>query len=287
MGTESNTCSSRGGVARKPTHRSTLSRGTDSEPIVHPAGWTMGCPSKWHDGRVIDVPRPGPDTIARADRALVRTVDALSSSEYAEPSQLPGWTRAHVVAHLALNAEGLAGVLHGAHVGQPQPMYASPGARDADIEELATAAPADLRERLLAGTARFGEALVAMHETDWDGRFERTPGGPDFALRNVTLMRLREVEIHHADLGTGYTPDDWPDDFRAILLESMTKRPYPTPFDVRPTDLDHTWHYGQGDAGNGPVVTGTSAALGWWLTGRGSGEGLTSDSNDLPEVETW
>ena len=37
----------------------------------------------------------------------------------------------------------------------------------------------------------------------------------------------------------------------------------------------------------GPVVTGTSAALGWWLTGRGTGEGLTSDSNDLPEVETW
>ena len=33
--------------------------------------------------------------------------------------------------------------------------------------------------------------------------------------------------------------------------------------------------------------TGTSAALGWWLTGRGSGEGLTSDSDELPEVETW
>ncbi|HSF36547.1 MAG TPA: maleylpyruvate isomerase N-terminal domain-containing protein, partial [Nocardioides sp.] len=78
---------------------------------------------------MIDVPRPDPDTIARADRALVRTVDALSESQYAEPSQLPGWTRAHVVAHLALNGEGLAGVLHGAHVGRPAPMYASPEAR--------------------------------------------------------------------------------------------------------------------------------------------------------------
>jgi maleylpyruvate isomerase len=253
----------------------------------------MRCPPRWHDGQVIDVPRPDPDTIARADRALVRTVDALSDSQYAEPSQLPGWTRAHVVAHLALNAEGLAGVLHGAHVGRPEPMYASPEARDADIEELAAGAPADLRERFLAGTARFGEALAAMHEPDWEGRFERVPGGPDFALRNVVLMRLREVEIHHADLGTGYTAADWPADFRAILLESMTKRPYPAPFDVRPTDLDRTWHYGpssedsDGDGDGGPVVTGTSAALGWWLTGRGSGEGLTSDSNDLPEVETW
>ena len=112
----------------------------------------MRCLSKWHDGRVIDVPRPDPDTIARADRALVRTVDALSDPQYAEPSQLPGWTRAHVVAHLALNGEGLAGVLHGAHVGRPQPMYASPEARDADIEELAAAAPDELRERFLAAT---------------------------------------------------------------------------------------------------------------------------------------
>lgn len=232
-----------------------------------------------------DVLRPHPDLIARADQALVRTVDALSDHEYAEPSQLPGWTRGHVVAHLALNAEGLAGVLHGAHIGRPQPMYATPEARDADIAELATAEPTELRERFLAATARFGEALEAMSESDWDGRFERTPGGPDFALGNAVLMRLREVEIHHADLDAGYSAEDWPQDFRTILLESMTKRPYPAPFSVRPTDLDGTWHYGEG--GGGPIVSGTSAALGWWLTGRGAGEGLTSDSGALPEVESW
>lgn len=232
-----------------------------------------------------DVLRPHPDLIARADQALVRTVDALSDHEYAEPSQLPGWTRGHVVAHLALNAEGLAGVLHGAHLGQPRPMYASPDARDADIAGLATAEPTELRERFLAATARFGEALEAMSESDWDGRFERTPGGPDFALGNVVLMRLREVEIHHADLGAGYSAADWPEDFRRILLESMTKRPFPSPFSVRPTDLDGRWHYGEG--GGGPVVSGASAALGWWLTGRGAGEGLTSDAGALPEVESW
>lgn len=232
-----------------------------------------------------DVLRPDPDLIARADRALVRTVDQLSDAQYAEASQLPGWTRAHVVAHLALNAEGLAGVLHGAHVGQTQPMYASPEARDEDIEELAAAEPAEVRERFMASTSLFAEALDAMHEDDWDGRFERTPGGPDFALVNVVLMRLREVEIHHADLGAGYSAEDWPDDFAAILLESMTKRPYPAPFSVRPTDLDRTWRYGDGEAG--PVVSGTAAALGWWLTGRGSGEGLTSDAGTLPEVESW
>lgn len=236
-------------------------------------------------GPVSDAAGRAPDLLPAADQALVRTVDGLDDAAWSRPSLLPGWTRAHVVAHLALNAEGLAGVLHGAHVGRPQPMYASAEARDTDIDELAAAAPAEVRERFLAGTAGFARALAAMHEGDWDGRFERTPGGPDFALANVALMRVREVEVHHADLDAGYTAADWPEGFRTLLLDSMTKRPYPAPFVVRPTDLDGTWTYGEG--GGGPVVTGPSAAAGWWLTGRGSGEGLTSDTNELPEVETW
>lgn len=265
-----------------PTHRSTFSRRSDTEPIVHPPGWVA---RRWHDGPVTSVARPSPEMIARADHALVRTVDALSDADHAGPSLLPDWTRRHVIAHLTLNAEGLAGVLHGAHVGQPQPMYASPEARDADIAELTAAGPAELRDRFLSATARFSQALDAMHEDDWDGRFERTPGGPEFALVNVVLMRVREVEIHHADLGAGYSAADWPADFREVLLHSMTKRSYPAPFGVRPTDLDATWHYGEGEGG--PVVSGTSAALGWWLTGRGSGDGLSTDAGTLPEVQSW
>ncbi len=228
-----------------------------------------------------------PGLLADADQALVRAVDGLDDAAYAEPSLLPGWTRAHVVAHLALNAEGLGGVLHGAHLGQPQPMYPSSERRDTDIAELAAVAPAELRERFLAGTALFSEAMAAMHEADWDGHFERTPGAPRFSLTSVPLMRLREVEIHHADLDAGHTADDWPAGFRTVLLDSMTKRAYPAPFAVRATDLDRTWHYGDGGDDGAPVVSGTSSALGWWLTGRGAGEGLTTDSSTLPEVGSW
>ena len=235
--------------------------------------------------RVTDLTGLSPDLLARADHELIRTVDGLPDPAYAEPSLLPGWTRAHVVAHVTLNAEALAGVLHGAHLGDPPTMYASQEARDADIEELAGVAPTELRERFLAATGRFTEALEAMAPTDWEGRFDRTPGGQSIALANVPLMRLREVEIHHADLAAGYGPDDWEADFRRVLLDSLTKFTTREPFTVRPTDLDGTWHYGEGDGG--PVVTGTSAALGWWLTGRGSGEGLTSDTGTLPEMEAW
>ena len=66
-------------------------------------------------------------------RRLVRSVDTMPDSSGRQPSLLPGWTRAHVVAHLTLNAEGLAGALEGVHEGRPVPMYRSQEARDTDI----------------------------------------------------------------------------------------------------------------------------------------------------------
>ncbi|WP_165355249.1 maleylpyruvate isomerase family mycothiol-dependent enzyme [Nocardioides oleivorans] len=220
-----------------------------------------------------------------ADHSLVRTVDALSDSQYAEPSQLPGWSRAHVVAHLTLNAEALGGVLHAAHTGRQRPMYASDEARDADIESLAASGPSEVRDRFLASTTFFGDALAAMHEHDWAGSFDRTPGVRTVRLVDVPLMRVREVEIHHADLGVGHTAEDWSPDFCAVLLESLTRVDPGVSFEVRPTDLDRTWRYGQDDGG--PVITGRAGAIGWWLTGRGTGAGLTSDTGALPEMEAW
>lgn len=225
------------------------------------------------------------ELIRHADHSLVRTVDGLSEAAWAEPSLLPDWTRGHVVAHLALNAEGLSRVLTGAHLGQPQAMYDSSEARDTDIDELATAPVPDVRSRLLASTTSFRRALTTMREEDWEARFERTPGGPSFAVASIPLMRVREVEIHHADLGAGYSADDWPTAFAALLLRSMTKRPYPAPFTAEATDLGRTWSYGEG--GGGPAVTGRSADLGWWLTGRGPGERLTCDADALPRIEAW
>ena len=64
----------------------------------------------------------------------------------------------------------------------------------------------------------------------------------------------------------------------------MTRRDWPEPFRVTPTDLDGAWTFGEG---SGPTVSGTAADLGWWLTGRGSGEGLTSDRGELPKVGAW
>jgi maleylpyruvate isomerase len=219
-----------------------------------------------------------------ATNRLVRTVDGFTGGDWGAPSSLPGWTRAHVVAHLALNAEGLADALTGIVQDEPTPMYASQEDRDRDIEELAGGDPAELRERLLAGCTLYADAWTALPDDAGGATFERTAGGPTIPAGATLGMRLREVEIHHVDLDAGYAHTDWPPRFCEILLGSMTKREWAESFTVAPTDLDGTWTYGEG---TGPSVSGSAADLGWWLTGRGSGEGLTSDSGNLPKVGAW
>ena len=226
-----------------------------------------------------------PTLLQEADRRLVRTVDGLTGEELLAPSLLPGWTRAHVVAHLTLNGEALERVLQGRRRGETVPMYDSPEARDRDIDHLALADPAVLRERLLAATTCFEEALTPMTDEDAAATFERTPGGQVIRVGNIALMRLREVEIHHADLGAGYTPLDWPDAFCAVLIESMAKYQDTAPFRVLARDLARTWQIGDGEGG--PLVAGDAAAVGWWLTGRGHGEGLDCDAGSLPELSPW
>lgn len=96
--------------------------------------------------------------LASATDRLLRTIDDMPYAAFAEPSVLPGWSRAHVLAHLALNAKGLAGVL--TTIGQPDPlpMYASAARRDADIDRLATEPPARIADRVAVGAS-----MLAAH----------------------------------------------------------------------------------------------------------------------------
>ncbi|MDF1602676.1 maleylpyruvate isomerase family mycothiol-dependent enzyme [Nocardioides sp. YIM 152315] len=218
--------------------------------------------------------------LPEATRRLVRTVDALPDPAYAEPSGLPGWTRAHVVAHLALNAEGLAGALTGVVEGRRVSMYRSQEDRDGDIESLATAAPAVLRSRLLGACTDLADAIDAVPDDEGETVVERVPGGRTFRVGDVPWMRLGEVEIHHADLDAGYTHPQWPDAFVLHVLDSKHLRdPAAGAFSLQPTDLDRAWSAGTG----GPTVTGTASELAWWLTGRPA-PGLTCEGGALPRI---
>ena len=226
------------------------------------------------------------DAIHEATRRLVRTVDSLPDGAFAEPSALPGWSRGHVVAHLALNGEGLAGVLHGLVAGDDVPMYASQERRNGDIDELAGQAPGAVRERFLSACSLFQEAWEHMTGPAWDGSFRRTPGTDALPAREIPRMRHGEVEIHHADLWAGYSASHWPEAYLdATFNRLVADRGAELTMLLRTPDGDVPVG-SEESAVDGPAVTGSRADLTWWLLGRGDGQGLTGDPA-LPTLGAW
>ena len=139
----------------------------------------------------------------------------MESDVLSAPSLLPDWSRGHVVAHLALNAEGFTRALRTKDDAQPQPVYDSDEARNGDIDALAAEGTAAI-SRLESAVDELAEALAA---SDGLGTVERIPGGPTFEVADLVVTRRREVEVHHADLGLSYTAHDWPGDFHDHLLK--------------------------------------------------------------------
>jgi maleylpyruvate isomerase len=66
---------------------------------------------------------------------LVHSIGGLSDADVRAPSRLPGWTRGHVLTHLARNADGGTRLLTWARTGIPGYEYESLAARAAEIEQ--------------------------------------------------------------------------------------------------------------------------------------------------------
>lgn len=155
--------------------------------------------------------------IEDATRRLLVTAGSLGDDAIAEPSLLPGWSRGHVLAHLARNADALRNLLIWARTGVATPGYPSMQARDDDIEAGAGRPAAEQ----LADIARSAEAFAAEARSvpagAWDAGVSML--GPElFPARMVLPRRLVEVELHHTDLGCGYTRADWPAAFADMDL---------------------------------------------------------------------
>lgn len=222
-----------------------------------------------------------------ATRRLVRSVDRLDNAAWRSPSLLPTWTRAHLVAHLVLNAEGLTAALEGLLTDAAAPMYVSSEARDRDIEELALDDVGPVRDRLIASATGFADALARLTEEHWPAMVERVPGGQRFAAAALPAMRWREVEIHHADLDCGYTRHHWDLAFAEVAVDylAMRQSQHGRSFVAVLTDAGRTLEVG-GVSPRSPQVRGSAADLAWWLSGRGAGEGLTCDG-EVPKLGAW
>ena len=75
------------------------------------------------------------DQIDQATQRLLDRARIITDADLRAPSLLPGWTRAHVLAHVARNADAMRNVLGGVRTGKDRPGYASAEAREAGIEQ--------------------------------------------------------------------------------------------------------------------------------------------------------
>jgi maleylpyruvate isomerase len=222
------------------------------------------------------------------DRLLARAAK-LDDAAVAAPSALPDWTRAHVLTHLARNADGLVNLLTWARTGVETPQYASMPQRNADIEAGAGRPAAELLTDLTAACTRFAAAAAEMPAEAWTATVTwRT--GRSAPAAHVMWARLSELEIHHVDLDAGYRPADWSVAFAARVLRGVVQdfgeRPEGPRAVIRADDVGPDLPIGPGVTS--PVVSGPAWAAAAWLIGRTRGEQLTvTPSGPLPPVPTW
>lgn len=213
---------------------------------------------------------------------LLAAVEQLDDATASKPSLLPGWTRGHVLAHLARNADALLNVFAG------RPMYADAESRDGDIERDAHRGVAGHLADVRESAARLDGAFAAQRDSDWERTVELRNGVTDRAY-SLPFRRWIEVELHHVDLGVGYAMDDLPAAFIERELANMARRfaghpGVPVPVELR-TEDGVSWHTGAAENGGSKtvVVAGSPTALVAWLTGRSTGTGLSA-RDPLPDL---
>jgi maleylpyruvate isomerase len=157
------------------------------------------------------------DQIDDATQRLLSTARVIAEPDLRQPSLLPGWTRAHVVAHLARGADAMRTLLVGVRSGQDRPAYASAEAREAGIERGAAQTAKDLMADLADSAMALRTIARQLPDQAWS-RSVRILGSAPFPAAQLLTRRLAEVELHHCDLAAGYSPADWPAAFASMEL---------------------------------------------------------------------
>jgi maleylpyruvate isomerase len=203
-----------------------------------------------------------------------------------QPSALPGWSRAHVVAHLTGNAEGMCHLVSWATTGVETPMYPSPEERAAGIERRAGLAWPELRAEQDGWAKGLAETLEGLVEPVAERQLRLGSGAP-VNVCDLAAVRVREIEIHRVDLAADYRAEQWTPRFTVRTLSQVAgffaaHRDVPVQL-LRASDTGSCWRVGT----RGPDLMGTEADLLAWLLGRPNGPITATDGVGLPSAPTW
>lgn len=230
-------------------------------------------------------------SVRDATERLDLIVAGLDDDAIHQPSRLPGWSRAHVVTHLARNADGLVNLLTWARTGIEHPMYASAADRDADIEEGADRLAQVLCEDLRAASDRFMVAAESLPDQAWLASVTARLPTP-FPAAKIPYLRLAEVWLHLFDLDAGFEFSEVPAAHLEPILGEAVARQLNRPDgpNVRLTvelsgGREQVWDLVGGDGNPAQhEVAGSAADVVTWLTGRSDGAGLRGD---VPVLPAW
>jgi maleylpyruvate isomerase len=146
---------------------------------------------------------------ALSHQLMLETVSTLSDAQCREKSRLDGWTRGHLITHLARNAERHIYLFESAERGEIGDQY--PGGmeqRNADIEVGALRPISELLSDLRTQTWNLEGQWARASAEAWQGQARR-PGGAVIPMMDLVFLRWREVAIHLVDLDVNIDHSSW------------------------------------------------------------------------------
>jgi maleylpyruvate isomerase len=211
----------------------------------------------------------------------------MGDDAFRAPSALPGWSRAHVLTHIARSADGMVNLLTWARTGVPTPAYASLEQRSADIDAGAARTPAGIRDDVIASSDRLAQVVRKMPREAWSARVTNVQGR-EIPASDIPWMRAREMWIHAVDLDVGASFADLPAPMLAELLTevaSMMGEKADCP-GLRLVAPERAW--ATRDVPDPVTVSGPAPELVAWLLGRSRGRPLRCiDGGKLPALPHW
>jgi maleylpyruvate isomerase len=228
------------------------------------------------------------DQLRRAADVVTGIAAKLTDQDVAAPSELPGWTRGHVLAHLAGNSNAMARQLEYAGRGETIELYdGGAEGRNRAIELTAGLGIEQHRAALAGALGRALDAFGGLDPAGWQAPISYRGG----VVFDGGLALWRELTIHATDLGTGRGPETWSRPFCEHLVDFLSARvPEGERFVLQPLGLPPVAIGAAG--GRSTAVNGMLTDIAAWLAGRTPTLGslratAAADGVELPALLPW
>ncbi len=233
-----------------------------------------------------------PETLLEELRCAADVVTGIAANfddhDVVAASELPGWTRGHVLAHVCGIANAMARQVEYAARGETVELYDGGYEGRNQAIELSAGHSADQhRASLAAALGRALDAFAALDEAGWQAPVTFRNG----VVYDGGLALWRELTIHATDLGTGRGPETWSRPFCEQLFDFLAARvPEGERFVLQPLGLPSVALGAAG--GRSTAINGMLTDIAAWLAGRTPTLGslratAAADGVELPALLPW